>query len=78
MAIGGIQGVKNICFSAKTYFLKNISGFRIPFTEVKKITVARICGRFSAARYVQKWDFPFILYIGKLTLKYVVKWPIML
>ena len=50
-AIGGVQGVKNICFSAKTYFLENLSGFRNFFTELKNNTVARFCGHFSAARY---------------------------
>ena len=49
---GGVQGVKNICFSAKTYSLDNLSSFRNLFTELKNITVARFCGRFSAARYV--------------------------
>ena len=48
---GGVQGVKNVCFSANSYILENLSGFRNLFTELKNIGVAQFCGRFSAVRY---------------------------
>ena len=65
-AIGGVQGVKNLTFSAKTYFVENLSGLLNLFTELKNIALARFCVHFSAARFVRKCDFPYILYIDKI------------